>query len=208
MSQMSQMSPEENPNRALEIVIAERVFSRLKTQMLIVYLVSFALAALVATSLMYQHYTVSRLSEARISEYRLLVSEKLQELHRLDLDEVANRTRPATGCPAGLDVADAEHLLATELGRPPAGQELDQLLQNAQQFGMCDIGEVQHILDNRESTARVDTVYRLLLGRGADPIGRFIYGYWLASGIEIEAVGRDIMVSPEFQRLKRLAADS
>lgn len=202
------MSHEDNPNRALEIVISERVFSRLKTQMLVVYLVSFVLAALLASSLMYQHYTVSRLSEARISEYRLLVSEKLEELHRMDLDEVASRTRPVSHCATGLDDADAQSLLARELERQPAGPELDQLLQKAEQFGMCDIGEVQHILDNRESSARVDTVYRLLLGRGADPIGRFIYGYWLASGIEIEAVGRDIMVSPEFQRLKKLATDS
>jgi hypothetical protein len=51
----------------------------------------------------------------------------------------------------------------------------------------------------------VDTVYRLLLGRPADLVGRFIYGYWLASGLTVEAVGRDIMTSPEFSSLKKLS---
>jgi hypothetical protein len=39
-------------------------------------------------------------------------------------------------------------------------------------------------------------------------VGRFI-GYWLASGLPVEAVGRDIMTSPEFSRpMKKLSAQS
>ena len=67
---------------------------------------------------------------------------------------------------------------------------------------------MKHILEDAVNVARVDTAYRLLLGRPADPIGRFIYGYWLASGVDVGAVGRDIMTSTEFQKLKKLATDS
>jgi hypothetical protein len=39
-------------------------------------------------------------------------------------------------------------------------------------------------------------------------VGRFIYGYWLASGLTVESVGRDIMTSPEFSSLKKLSTQS
>src|SRR3989304_8826432 len=77
------MTPEEPGQRALEITISERVFSRLKTQMLVVYIVSFVLAAAVAWSLTWQYRTLSDLASTRISEYQLLVTEGLEELHRL-----------------------------------------------------------------------------------------------------------------------------
>ncbi|MGH9324360.1 MAG: hypothetical protein ACRD21_23430 [Vicinamibacteria bacterium] len=202
------MTPEESRERGLEIAIAEKVFSRLKTQMLAVYLVSFAIAGAIAWSLTWQYRSLSDLASTRVSEYQLLVAEGLEELHLLDLEEVATRTRPAQACDSPLPEDDAEALLTRELGRPPEPGELRQLVDRAKSFGVCDIGEVEHILGDAVNRAKVDTVYRLLLGRSADPIGCFIYGYWLASGVEIEAVGRDIMTSPEFMRLKKLSIES
>jgi hypothetical protein len=202
------MTPEEPGQRALEIAISEKVLSRLKTQMLVVYLVSFVLAAAVAWSLTWQYRTLSDLASTRISEYQLLITEGLEELHRLDLEEVAVRTRPVRGCGTPLPGEDAEALLSRELARPAEPGEIRQLLDRAASFGVCDIGEVEHLFSDAVSMAKVDTVYRLLLGRPADPVGRFIYGYWLSSGLTVEAVGRDIMTSPEFSSLKKLSAQS
>lgn len=197
----------ENETRALSIVIAEQVLSRLKTQMVVVFVVSILVAGVLGTSLTWQYQTLSRLADARISEYRLLVAENLQELHRIDLQEAASRTRPVRECERSLPAEDAGALLERELGRPPERGEIRLLLEKAEGFGVCDIGVVQHTLDDPLGTAKVDTVYRLLLNRPADPIGRFIYGYWLASGVSIEAVGRDIMTSPEFLGLKKLSLE-
>lgn len=202
------MTPEENEKRALEIAISERVFSQLKTQMLVVYSISFVLAVIVAWSTTWQYRTLSDLASARISEYQLLVAEGLEELHLLDLENVASRTRPLAACAAPIPEEDAFALLARELSRHPETAEVRQLLDRAESFGICDIGEVQHLFEDAVNMAKVDTVYRLLLGRPADPLGRFIYGYWLASGIEIQAVGRDIMTSPEFMKLKKLSIQS
>ena len=85
------MNPEDNAERALEVVVSERVFSRLKTQMLVVYGVSFALATGIAWSLTWQYRALSDLASMRVSEYQLLVAEGLHELHTLDLDEVLDR---------------------------------------------------------------------------------------------------------------------
>jgi hypothetical protein len=197
------------PNvRALEIAIEEKVLSRLKTQMLVVYLVSFAVAAVIAWSLTWEYRVLAELASTRISEYQLLVAEGLDELHRVDLEKVAIRTRPAGACETSLPEEDAEALLAKELGRAPDTGELRHFLETAKGFAVCDVGEIEHLYGDAVNMAKVDTVYRLLLGRPADPLGRFIYGYWLASGIEVEAVGRDIMTSPEFHRLKKLSIQS
>jgi hypothetical protein len=202
------MTPEEQNQRALEIAITERVFSRLKTQMLVVYLVSFVLAVAIGASLTWQYRSLSELASTRISDYQLRVAEGLEELHQLDLEEVSKRTRPARACDDPLARDDAEALLARELGRFPEAGETGLLLERAELYGVCDIGEVEHLYEDAVSMAKVDTVYRILLGRPADPVGRFIYGYWLASGVEIEAVGRDIMTSPEFLKLKKLSVQS
>jgi hypothetical protein len=202
------MTPDEPGDRALEIAVSEKVISRLKTQMLAVYVVSFVLATAIAGSLTWQYQTLSNLASTRISEYQLLVTEGLEELHRLDLEEVAVRTRPVGGCETPLSEEDAGALLSRELSRPAEPGEIRQLLDRAASFGVCDIGEVEHLFSDAVSMAKVDTVYRLLLGRPADPVGRFIYGYWLSSGITVEAVGRDIMTSPEFSSLKKLSAPS
>ena len=202
------MTPEEPKDRALEIAISERVLSRLKTQMLVVYIVSFVLAGAVAWSLTWQYRALSELASRRISEYQLFVTEGLEELHRLDLEEVAIRTRRVRACESPLPAEDAEAVLARELSRPAEPGEVRLLLEQAESFGVCDIGEVEHLFSDAVSMAKVDTVYRLLLGRPADPVGRFIYGYWLASGLTVEAVGRDIMTSPEFSSLKRLSVSS
>ena len=199
------MTPEEPGQRSLEIAISERVFSRLKTQMLVVYIVSFVLAAAVAWSLTWQYRTLSDLASTRISEYQLLVAEGLEELHRLDLEEVATRTRRVRACETPLPADDAEAFLTRELSRRVEPGEIRMLLEQAASFGICDIDEVEHLFSDAVSMAKVDTVYRLLLGRPADPVGRFIYGYWLASGLTVEAVGRDIMTSPEFSSLKKLS---
>jgi hypothetical protein len=199
------MTPEEPKDRALEIAISERVLSRLKTQMLVVYIVSFVLAGAVAWSLTWQYRALSELASRRISEYQLFVTEGLEELHRLDLEEVALRTRRVRACESPLPAEDAEAVLARELSRPAEPGEVRLLLEQAESFGVCDIGEVEHLFSDAVSMAKVDTVYRLLLGRPADPVGRFIYGYWLASGLGVESVARDIMTSPEFARLKKLA---
>jgi hypothetical protein len=202
------MTPEEPKDRALEIAISERVLSRLKTQMLVVYIVSFVLAGAVAWSLTWQYRALSELASRRISEYQLFVTEGLEELHRLDLEEVALRTRRVRACESPLPAEDAEAVLARELSRPAEPGEVRLLLEQAESFGVCDIGEVEHLFSDAVSMAKVDTVYRLLLGRPADPVGRFIYGYWLASGLTVEAVGRDIMTSPEFSSLKKLSVSS
>jgi hypothetical protein len=199
------MTPDEPGQQALEIAIAEKVFSRLKTQMLAVYVVSFVLAAAVAWSLTWQYRTLSDLASTRISEYQLLVTEGFEELHGLDLEEVAIRTRRVRACETPLPADDAEAVLTRELSRPVEPGEIRLLLDQAKSFGVCDIGEVEHLLSEPVSMAKVDTAYRLLLGRPADPVGRFIYGYWLASGLTVEAVGRDIMTSPEFSSLKKLS---
>ncbi len=202
------MNPEDAKQRTLEVVVSEKVFSRLKTQMLLVYGVSAALASIIAWSLTWQYRALSDLASSRISEYQLLVADGLHELHKLDLDEVAMRTRPAAGCAEPLPADDAEVTLTRELGHLPEPAELRALVERAHSFGVCDIGEVEHLFEDAETMAKVDTVYRLLLGRPADPVGRFIYGYWLASGIDVEAVARDIMISPEFARLKKLSIES
>jgi hypothetical protein len=191
-----------------EILMTERILSRLKTQMLVVFIISFLLAVAVAWSLTWQYRSLSDLASNRISEYQLLVSERLDELHRLDLEEVAIRTRRVRACETPLPEEDAAELLARELSRPAEPEEVRLLLEQAATFGVCDIGEVEHLLSDEANMARVDTVYRLLLGRPADPVGRFIYGYWLASGLGVESVARDIMASPEFARLKKLAVQS
>ncbi len=203
---MTSEDPGPSGHRALEIAISEKVLSRLKTQMLVVYVVSFVLAAAVAWSLTWQYRALSELASSRVSEYQMLVAEGLEELHRLDLEEVALRTRPVRACEDPLPSEDAEVVLTRELSRPAEPGEVRLLLEQAGSFGVCDIGEVEHLLSDTVSMAKVDTVYRLLLGRPADPVGRFIYGYWLASGLTVEAVGRDIMTSPEFSSLKKLSA--
>ena len=81
------MNPEDATQRTLEVVVSEKVFSRLKTQMLLVYGVSFALASIIAWSLTWQYRALSDLASSRISEYQLLVADGLHELHKLDLDE-------------------------------------------------------------------------------------------------------------------------
>ena len=202
------MNPEDSTQRTLEVVVSENVFSRLKTQMLLVYGVSFALATIIAWSLTWQYRALSDLASSRISEYQLLVADGLQELHNLDQDEVAMRTRPLAACVDPLPADDAEVTLTRELGRVPEPAELRLLVERAKSFGVCDIGEVEHLFEDAETMVKVDTVYRLLLGRPADPVGRFIYGYWLASGIDVEAVARDVMTSPEFARLKKLSIES
>jgi hypothetical protein len=199
------MTQEDAGQRALEIAISERVLSRLKTQMLVVYIVSFVLAAAVAWSLTWQYRALSDLASTRISEYQMFVAEGIEELHRLDLEEVAIRTRPVRECETPLPEEDAEAVLTRELSRPAEPGEVRLLLEEAESFGVCDIGEVEHLFSDAVSMAKVDTVYRLLLGRPADLVGRFIYGYWLASGLTVEAVGRDIMTSPEFSSLKKLS---
>jgi hypothetical protein len=199
------MTPDEGQQRALEIAISEKVLSRLKTQMLVVYIVSFVLAAAVAWSLTWQYRALSELASSRISEYQLYVAEGLEELHRLDLEEVALRTRRVRACETPLPSEDVEAFLTRELARPVEPQEVEMLLEQAANFGVCDIGEVDHLLSDAVNMAKVDTVYRLLLGRPADHVGRFIYGYWLASGLSVDAVGRDIMTSPEFSSLKKLS---
>ncbi len=202
------MTPDEPEKRALEIAISEKVLSRLKTQMLVVYVVSFVLAAAVAWSLTWQYRALSELASSRISEYQLFVAEGLEELHRLDLEEVALRTRRVRACETPLPEDDAEALLTRELERPPEPELVRRLLEQASDFGICDIGEVDHLLSDQVTIAKVDTVYRVLLGRPADLIGQFIYGYWLASGVTVEAVARDIMTSPEFHSLKKLSTPS
>jgi hypothetical protein len=202
------MTSEERTHRALEITISEKVFSRLKTQMLAVYIVSFLLAATLASSLMWQYRSLSDLATTRISEYQLLVAKGLEELHRMDLEEVSNRTRPVHDCEKPLSDDDAEKLLKNELGRAPESGELRLLEDRAAGFGLCDIGEIEQVLRDEVNGARVDTVFRLLLGRPADPLGRFIYGYWLRKGLDVQAVGRDVMTSPEFMRLKSLSTSS
>jgi hypothetical protein len=188
-----------------EILMTERILSRLKTQMLVVFIITFLLAVAVAWSLTWQYRSLSELASTRISEYQLLVSERLDELHRLDLEEVAIRTRRVRACEAPLPEDDTAELLTRELSRPAEPEEVRLLLEQAETFGVCDIGEVEHLLSDEANMARVDTVYRVLLGRPADPVGRFIYGYWLASGLGVESVARDIMASPEFARLKKLS---
>jgi hypothetical protein len=200
------MTPDEGEQRALEITISEMVFSRLKTQMLVVYIVSFLLAAAIAWSLTWQYRALSELASSRVSEYQLFVAQGLEELHRLDLEEVAVRTRRVRACETALPEEDAAALLARELERPAEPGEVRLLREQAANFGVCDIGEVEHLLSDEVNMARVDTVYRLLLGRPADPVGQFIYGYWLASGLTVESVGRDIMTSPEFSSLKKLSS--
>ena len=202
------MNPEDARQRTLEVVVSEKVFSRLKTQMLVVYGVSAALASIIAVSLTWQYRALSDLASSRISEYQLLVADGLDELHTLDVDEVAMRTRPSKGCVDPLPADDAQVTLTRELGHLPEAAELRALVERAESFGVCDIGKVEHLFQDAETMAKVDTVYRLLLGRPADPVGRFIYGYWLASGIDVEAVARDIMFSPEFARLKKLSIES
>ena len=202
------MNPEDATQRTLEVVVSEKVFSRLKTQMLLVYGISAALASIIAWSLTWQYRALSDLASSRISEYQLLVADTLHELHTLDLDEVAMRTRPYTECAGSLPADDAKVTLTRELGHLPEPAEIRELVERAKSFGVCDVGEVVHLFEDAETMAKVDTVYRVLLGRPADPIGRFIYGYWLASGIDVEAVARDIMTSPEFARLKKLSIDS
>src|SRR3990172_6667808 len=183
------MTQEGPGQRALEIAISERVLSRLKTQMLVVYIVSFVLAAAVAWSLTWQYRALSDLASTRISEYQMFVAEGIEELHRLDLEEVAIRTRPVRACETPLPEDDAEALLTRELERPAEPGEIRQLLNQAETFGVCDIGEVEHLFSDAVSMAKVDTVYRLLLGRPADLVGRFIYGYWLARGLTLQAPG-------------------
>ena len=73
------MNPEDSTQRTLEVVVSENVFSRLKTQMLLVYGVSFALATIIAWSLTWQYRALSDLASSRISEYQLLVADGLQE---------------------------------------------------------------------------------------------------------------------------------
>ncbi|MGH9391491.1 MAG: glycosyltransferase, partial [Vicinamibacteria bacterium] len=155
------MTPDEPGQSALEIAISEKVLSRLKTQMLVVYIVSFVLAAAVAWSLTWQYRTLSDLASTRISEYQLLVTEGLEELHRLDLEEVAVRTRRVRACETPLPAEDAEAVLTRELSRPAEPDEVRQLLEQAESFGVCDIGEVEHLLSDAVSMAKVDTVYRL-----------------------------------------------
>ena len=202
------MNPEDSAQRTLEVVVSEKVFSRLKTQMLLVYVVSFALATGIAWSLTWQYRALSDLASCRISEYQLLVSDGLHELHNLDLDEVAMRTQPLAACADPLPAGDAEVTLTRELGHLPEPAQIRQLVERAESFGVCDIGEVEHLFEDTETMAKVDTVYRLLLGRPPDPVGRFVYGHWLASGISVEAVARDIMTSPEFAQLKKLSIES
>ncbi len=199
------MNPEDSAQRTLEVIVSEKVFSRLKTQMLLVYVVSFALATGIAWSLTWEYKALSDLASARISEYQLLVADGLHELHNLDLNEVAMRTKPDRACADPLPANYAEVTLTRELGRLPERAEVRLLIEKANGFGVCEIGEVEHLFEDAETMAKVDTVYRILLGRPADPVGRFIYGYWLASGIDVEAVARDIMTSPEFARLRSLS---
>ena len=199
------MKPEDSTQRTLEVIVSEKVFSRLKNQMLLVYVVSFAVATGIALSLTWEYKTLSDLASARISEYQLLVTDGLQELHHLDLNEVTMRTKPDMACVDPLPTNYAEVTLAREFGRLPERAEVRQLLEKANEFGVCDISKVEHIFEDGKAMAKIDTVYRVLLGRPADPVGRFIYGYWLASGIDIEVVARDVMTSPEFSRLRKLS---
>ena len=199
------MNPEDSTQKTLEVIISEKVFSRLKTQMLLVYVISFAVATGIALSLTWEYKALSALASTRISEYQLLVADRLHELHHLDLNEVKMRTKPDMACPDPLPANYAEVTLAREFGRLPERAEVRQLLEKANDFGVCDIGEVEHILKDGETMAKIDTVYRILLGRPADPVGRFIYGYWLTNGIDIEVVARDVMTSPEFARLRQLS---
>jgi len=195
---------DETELRQLEIVLTEKIAARLWRRMAVVYAVSVGLALAVALSLLWQYQLLSSLSRERISEYRLLVADKLEELHQLDLEEIARRTRSAETCPTSFPEAEATALLAGELGRPPEKDELELFLETAARFSVCRPETVRHLYRDRERMVAVDTVYRVLLGRPADPVGRFIYGHWMKSGVEIEAVARDIMTSPEFQKLRKL----
>ncbi len=195
---------DEKELRQFEIVLTEKVAARLWPRMLMVYAVSILLALGLALSLVWQHQMLSSLSRERISEYRLLVADKLSELHQLDLEEVARRTRPGQTCPTAFPETEAIALLSGELGRAPEKGELALFLETAGRFGVCRPEAVRDLYRDRERMVAIDTVYRVLLGRSADPVGRFIYGHWLRSGVEIEAVARDIMSSPEFQKLRKL----
>ena len=59
------MTPDEPGQRALEIAISEKVFSRMKTQMLVIYIVSFLLATAIAWSLTWQYRALSELASSR-----------------------------------------------------------------------------------------------------------------------------------------------
>jgi len=139
-----------------------------------------------------------------LSEYRQLVAERLEELHKLDLEEVARRTRRARDCAAPLPRADVTALLESQLGWAPQEVEVDQLIAKAKEFGLCDMPAIQRVYADRESMAAIETLYRVLLRRSSDPFGRLIYGFWWANGIPVEAAARDIMTSSEFQKLRKL----
>ena len=157
------MSEDDRDTRSLEIALTEKVYTRLKYQMLVFYLISFVFALGIRLSLLWEYRATSELADARLSEYRLMVAEKLDELHRLDLEEVARATQPVIECKSPMPREDAVELLILELGRSPKETRVSQLLEEADGFGVCDIGEIRHILDDTASMARVDTVYRLHL---------------------------------------------
>lgn len=186
-----------------EAALAERIYARVKRRLILWYVVSLLVAAAAGGALAWQHVKLQELSDARIAEYRRLVAEKLKELHQLDLQAAAYLTRRKGECPKPLSRADAQGVLAEAFGHAPEPRQVDLLLDQAKGFGMCQPAELRRVLDDPAGTASVDTIFQIVLKRPADTASQFTYGHWLQSGMEVEAIARDLMASPEFEAIRK-----
>jgi hypothetical protein len=193
----------ESPN--LEARIASAVHRRLRRDLFWTLALTVALGAFLGFTLGVGYRSIRDLTADRLSEYQLLVDDKRDELLELDREEVARRTFTPQRCETGLDKADARELLRAERGEEPQGSEVRALVERASEFALCTPDAVRRVWDDPVRMASVDTVFRVLLHRPSDPVGRLVYGVWLERGVEIEAVARDVMSSEEFRKLKKLS---
>jgi len=118
-----------------------------------------------------------------------------------DLKDVAALTPARRTCEAPLGRREVASVLAAEFLSPLPPDEVERLAAKGVELGLCDAREIRRIYRNRADQAAIDTLYRFLLRRLPDPMGRLVYGTWLAGGLGIDVVARDILESPEFKSL-------
>lgn len=140
--------------------------------------------------------------EREVEEKERLVKGKFEELRRQDRELVSRRVPGERPCNSPLARPALVRILTEEMSRAPDEEEVTRMLEKAAEYRVCDVAQVRRLYRDPAATAHVETLYRLLLRRPADPYGRFVYGLWWNSGIPLEAAARDIMASAEFQQVR------
>src|SRR5574341_517834 len=132
------MTDKPQPAAQPEQDVAEQIYGRVKRRLILWYALSLVVGGIVGGSLAWHEAELRELSNQRIAEYRRLVAEKLDELHKLDLEVARHRTRVDDRCPRPLSSEEASQLLKEHAGTELPSSQVAVFLESAAAFGICE----------------------------------------------------------------------